>query len=401
MVQGLKPISKIASQIQASTTLVIDSMFKDMKANGIDVVGFGAGEPDFPTPEHIKQAGIMAIENNRTKYTPAAGLLDLKKAACHRLLEDNGLSYRPEQICVASGAKHAIYIALMVLCDPGDEVVIAAPYWVSYSEMVRQAGAVPVIVAAGEEAHFKITAQQLEDAITPKTKVFMLNSPSNPTGMVYTKAELEAIAAVCIKHNIYVIADDIYSNLVYDNLEYHSIASLGEEIKRHCIVINGVSKSYAMTGWRIGYAAAETEIIKAMSNYVSHSTSAPSTVSQYAAIEALNGPQEDIAEMRKAFQARRDHLVTRMNAIEGVSCIKPQGAFYVMMNMESFIGKEMYGRKITCDDDFAQLFLEKGLVATVPCSAFAAPGFIRWSYATSMQEIDKGLDRLQAFIKNA
>ncbi len=401
MVQGLKPISKIASQIQASTTLVIDSMFKDMKANGIDVVGFGAGEPDFPTPEHIKQAGIMAIENNRTKYTPAAGLLDLKKAACHRLLEDNGLSYRPEQICVASGAKHAIYIALMVLCDPGDEVVIAAPYWVSYSEMVRQAGAAPVIVAAGEEAHFKITAQQLEDAITPKTKVFMLNSPSNPTGMVYTKAELEAIAEVCVKHHIYVIADDIYSNLVYDNLEYHSIASLGEEIKRHCIVINGVSKSYAMTGWRIGYAAAEAEIIKAMSNYVSHSTSAPSTVSQYAAIEALNGPQEDIAEMRKAFQARRDHLVTRMNEIEGVSCIQPQGAFYVMMNMESFLGKEMYGRKITCDDDFAQLFLEKGLVATVPCSAFAAPGFIRWSYATSMQEIDKGLDRLQAFIKNA
>lgn len=401
MVQGLKPISKIASQIQASTTLVIDAMFKDMKANGIDVVGFGAGEPDFPTPEHIKQAGIMAIENNHTKYTPASGLLDLKKAACHRLLEDNGLSYRPEQICVASGAKHAIYIALMVLCNPGDEVVIAAPYWVSYSEMVRQAGANPVIVAAGEDAHFKITAEQLEAAITPNTKVFMLNSPSNPTGMVYTKEELEAIAAVCVKHNIYVLADDIYSNLVYDNLEYRSIASFGEEIKRRCIVINGVSKSYAMTGWRIGYAVAEPEIIKAMSNYVSHSTSAPSTVSQYAAIEALNGPQEDIEEMRKAFQARRDHLVTRMNEIEGVSCIKPQGAFYVMMNMESFIGKEMYGRKITCDDDFAQLFLEKGLVATVPCSAFAAPGFIRWSYATSMQEIDKGLDRLQSFIKNA
>ncbi len=401
MVQGLKPISKIASQIQASTTLVIDAMFKDMKASGIDVVGFGAGEPDFPTPEHIKQAGIMAIENNHTKYTPASGLLDLKKAACHRLRIDNGLEYRPEQICVASGAKHAIYIALMVLCNPGDEVVIAAPYWVSYSEMVCQAGAKPVIVAAGEDAHFKITAAQLEAAITPATKVFMLNSPSNPTGMVYTKDELEAIAAVCVKHNIYVLADDIYSNLVYDNLEYHSIASLGEEIKRRCIVINGVSKSYAMTGWRIGYAAAEPEIAKVMSNYVSHSTSAPSTVSQYAAIEALNGPQEDIAEMRKAFQARRDHLVARMNEIEGVSCIKPQGAFYVMMNMESFLGKEMYGRKITCDDDFAQLFLEKGLVATVPCSAFAAPGFIRWSYATSMQEIDKGLDRLESFIKNA
>lgn len=401
MQQVLKPISKIASRIQASTTLVIDSMFKDMKANGVDVVGFGAGEPDFPTPEHIKQAGIRAIETNKTKYTPASGLLDLKKAVCHRLLEDYQLDYRPEQIVVASGAKHAVYLALMVLCDPGDEVVIAAPYWVSYSEMVQQAGAIPVIVTAGEEQAFKITAEQLEAAITPKTKVFMLNSPSNPTGMVYSREELEAIAAVCLRHNIYIIADDIYSNLVYDGLPYCSIASLGEDVKRHCIVINGVSKSYAMTGWRIGYSAAEPEIARAMSNYVSHSTSAPSTISQYAAIEALNGPQDEIAAMREAFQARRDHLVARMNEIDGVSCMKPQGAFYVMMNMKSFIGKTMYGQVIHDDNDFAKLFLEKGLVATVPCSAFAAPGFIRWSYATSMQEIDKGLDRLEAFIKNA
>ncbi len=401
MQQVLKPISKIASRIQASTTLVIDSMFKDMKANGVDVVGFGAGEPDFPTPEHIKQAGIRAIETNKTKYTPASGLLDLKKAVCHRLLEDYQLDYRPEQIVVASGAKHAVYLTLMVLCDPGDEVVIAAPYWVSYSEMVQQAGAIPVIVTAGEEQAFKITAEQLEAAITPKTKVFMLNSPSNPTGMVYSREELEAIAAVCLRHNIYIIADDIYSNLVYDGLPYCSIASLGEDVKRHCIVINGVSKSYAMTGWRIGYSAAEPEIARAMSNYVSHSTSAPSTISQYAAIEALNGPQDEIAAMREAFQARRDHLVARMNEIDGVSCMKPQGAFYVMMNMKSFIGKTMYGQVIHDDNDFAKLFLEKGLVATVPCSAFAAPGFIRWSYATSMQEIDKGLDRLEAFIKNA
>ena len=401
MQQVLKPISKIASRIQASTTLVIDSMFKDMKANGVDVVGFGAGEPDFPTPEHIKQAGIRAIETNKTKYTPASGLLDLKKAVCHRLLEDYQLDYRPEQIVVASGAKHAVYLTLMVLCDPGDEVVIAAPYWVSYSEMVQQAGAIPVIVTAGEEQAFKITAEQLEAAITPKTKVFMLNSPSNPTGMVYSREELEAIAAVCLRHNIYIIADDIYSNLVYDGLPYCSIASLGEDVKRHCIVINGVSKSYAMTGWRIGYSAAEPEIARAMSNYVSHSTSAPSTISQYAAIEALNGPQDEIAAMREAFQARRDHLVARMNEIDGVSCMKPQGAFYVMMNMKSFIGKTMYGQVIHDDNDFAKLFLEKGLVATVTCAAFAAPGFIRWSYATSMQEIDKGLDRLEAFIKNA
>ena len=401
MSNELKPISKVAAQVQASTTLVIDSMFKDMKAAGEDVVGFGAGEPDFPTPEHIKQAGISAIEGNKTKYTPAAGMMELRKAACYRLEQDFGLKYEPQSVVVASGAKHAIYIALMVLCDPGDEVVIAAPYWLSYSEMVKQASAVPVIVAAGEEQHFKITAEQLEKAITDKTKVFMLNSPSNPTGMVYSRDELEAIAEVCVRHNIYVIADDIYANLVYDGIEYTSIAALGEEIKRRCIVINGVSKSYAMTGWRIGYACAEPFIAKAMSNYLSHSTSAPSTISQVAAIEALKGPQEDIEEMRKAFEARRDHLVERMNKIEGISCIKPQGAFYVMMNMKNFIGKTMYGEVINNDSDFARLFLEKGKVATVPCESFAAPGFIRWSYATSMSDIDKGLDRLEQFIKNA
>lgn len=401
MLQKLKPISAVASQVRASTTLVIDSMFKEMKAAGVDVVGFGAGEPDFPTPEHIKQAGISAIECNMTRYTPASGMVDLKKAACYRLEQDYGLKYEPNQIVVASGAKHAIYIALMVLCDPGDEVVIAAPYWLSYSEMVQQASAKPVIVAASEEQHFKITAAQLEVAITEKTKAFMLNSPSNPTGMVYSREELQALADVCVKHNIYVIADDIYANLVYDGIEYTSIAALGDEIRRRCIVINGVSKSYAMTGWRIGYACAEPFIAKAMSNYLSHSTSAPCTISQVAAIEALNGPQEDIEEMRLAFQARRDHLVERMNKIEGISCIKPQGAFYVMMNMKSFIGKTMYGVRIEGDADFAKLFLEKGLVATVPCESFAAPGFIRWSYATSITDIDKGIDRLEAFIQNA
>ena len=333
---ALKPISKIAAGVQASTTLAIDSLFKQMKAEGKDVVGFGAGEPDFPTPEHIKQAGIEAIENNQTKYTPAAGLMDLRKAACYRLKED-----------------------------------------------------------------FKITAEQLDAAITDKTKVFMLNSPSNPTGMVYTKAELEAIAEVCCRHNIYVIADEIYCNLVYDNNEFVSFASLGEDVKERTILVNGVSKSYAMTGWRIGYSASNPQLAKVMANYLSHSTSAPSTISQQAAITALTGPQEDMQVMKQAFEQRRDHLVERMNQIEGVSCIKPEGAFYVMMNMTGFLGKTMYGKVIESAEDFAQLFLEKGLVATVPCTAFAAPGFIRWSYATSLTEIDKGLDRLEAFIKNA
>lgn len=398
---ALKPISKIAAGVQASTTLAIDSLFKQMKAEGRDVVGFGAGEPDFPTPEHIKQAGIDAIENNFTKYTPAAGLMELREAACYRLKADCGLVYEPSQIVVASGAKHSVYIALMTLCDPGDEVVIAAPYWVSYSEMVKQAGAVPIIVSAGEEQQFKITAAQLDAAITDKTKVFMLNSPSNPTGMVYTREELEAIAEVCCRRNIYVIADEIYCNLVYDNIEFVSFASLGEDVRERTIIVNGVSKSYAMTGWRIGYTASNKALAKVMANYLSHSTSAPSTVSQYAAITALHGPQEDMEAMRKAFEERRDHLVERMNRIAGVSCIKPQGAFYVMMNMQYFLGKTMYGVRVESAEDFARLFLEKGLVATVPCTAFAAPGFVRWSYATSMQEIDKGLDRLEGFIQNA
>lgn len=397
----LKPISKIAGNVKASTTLVIDALFKQMKADGKDVVGFGAGEPDFPTPEHIKQAAIAAIENNFTKYTPAAGLLELRNAASFRLKKDCGLEYAPEQIVVASGAKHSVYVALCVLCNPGDEVIIAAPYWVSYSEMVQQAGAEPIIVMAEEAQNFKITAEQLDKAITEKTKAFMLNSPSNPTGMVYTKKELEAIAEVCKKHNIYVIADEIYCNLIYDDLEFVSFASLSEDAKERTIIVNGVSKSYAMTGWRIGYTASNKELAKAMANYLSHSTSAPSTISQHAAITALIGPQEDMHEMRKAFEERRDHLVSRMNQIEGVSCLKPQGAFYVMMNMKAYIGKTMYGKMIESAEDFAELFLEKGLVATVPCTAFAAPGFVRWSYATSMEEIDKGLDRLQEFVQNA
>ena len=394
----LKPISKIASGVQASTTLAIDAMYKQMKARGEDVVGFGAGEPDFPTPERIKTAGIAAIMGDKTKYTPAAGLVKLREAACLRLAADCGIHYTADEIVVASGAKHNVYIALMTLCDPGDEVVILAPYWVSYSEMVKQAGAVPVIVAADETQDFKVSAAQLDAAITDHTKAVMLNSPSNPTGMVYTRAELEAIAEVCIRRNVYVIADEIYCNLVYDDIEFVSFVSLGEAVRERTILINGVSKSYAMTGWRIGYAAANKQIAKAMANYLSHSTGAPSTISQCAAIEALTGTQEDISEMRVQFEERRNHLVERMNRIRGVSCLKPEGAFYVMMNMSYFLGKTMYGRRIESDTDFAELFLEKGKVATVPCTSFAAPGYIRWSYATSLTEIDKGLDRLEKFI---
>ena len=397
----VKPISKIASAISPSATLAINALYKQMQADGIDVVGFGAGEPDFNTPDNIKAAGIAAIGENQTRYTPAAGLMPLRKAVCARMKEDLGLDYEPSQVVVASGAKHSVYAAIMVCCDPGDEVVIAAPYWLSYSEMVRMAGAVPVEVIASKEQHFKITAEQLEAAITPKTKMFMLNSPSNPTGMVYTKEELEALAAVCEKHGIYVLADDIYYKLVYDGIEYTSIASVSPAMKEQCIIVNGVSKTYAMTGWRIGYTLSNETVAKAMSSYLSHSTGAPATPAQYAAIEALTGPQDSVETMRQEFEKRRNHLVERMNQVPGVSCLKPQGAFYVMMDMSGFVGKEMYGHVIENDVDFAQLFLEKGLVATVPTSAFAAPNYLRWSYATSLEQIDKGIDRLEKFIAEA
>lgn len=397
----VKPISKIASAIPPSATLAITAMAKQMKADGIDVVSFGAGEPDFDTPENVKQAGIQAIHENKTRYTPAAGIIELRKAICKHMKKELGLDYTPEQVVVASGAKHNVYIALMVCCDPGDEVVVAAPYWLSYAEMIRMAGAIPVEVHGKASAQFKITAEQLEAAITDKTKMFMLNSPSNPTGAVYTREELEALAAVCEKHGIYVLADDIYCNLVYDGIEYTSIASLSPAMKEQCIVVNGVSKSYAMTGWRVGYALANPTVAKAMASYISHSTGAPSTISQWAAIEALDGEQDSVEMMRQEFEKRRNHFVERMNKIEGVSCIKPQGAFYIMMDMSNFVGKTMYGKVIEGDADFAQLLLEKGLVATVPCTSFAAPNYLRWSYAASMEQIDKGLDRLEKFIANA
>lgn len=397
----VKPISKIAAAIAPSATLAISAKAKQMKAEGIDVVNFGVGEPDFPTPENVKEAGIQAIRDNKTKYTPAAGILELRKAVCKRMKEDLGLDYEPSEVVVASGAKHSVYLAIMVCCDPGDEVVVAAPYWLSYAEMICMAGAVPVEVRAQASSNFKITAEQLEAAITDKTKMFMLNSPSNPTGMVYTREELEALAAVCEKHGIYVLADDIYCNLVYDGVEYTSIASVSPAMKEQCIVVNGVSKSYAMTGWRVGYTLSNPTVAKAMASYASHSTGAPATMAQWAAIESLEGDQSSVDEMRQQFEKRRNHLVERMNKIQGVSCIKPQGAFYVMMDMSNFVGKTMYGKVIENDADFAALFLEKALVATVPCTAFAAPNFLRWSYATSMENIDKGLDRLEKFIAEA
>lgn len=394
----MKPVSKIAEAVRASTTLAVDSLAKQMKADGLDVVGFGTGEPDFNTPDNINMAGIRAICDGKTKYTPAAGIIPLRKAIAQRLKEDCGVDYDYTQIVVASGAKHSVYIALAAITNPGDEIIIPAPFWVSYYEMVRMVSGTPVIVEAGEEQNFKITAQQLEAAITDKTKCLMLNNPSNPTGMIYSAEELRAIADVCVKHDLYILADEIYYQLIYDGIEFTSIASLGEEVKERTLLINGVSKSYAMTGWRVGYCAANKTLAKIMSNFLSHSTGAPSTISQWASVEALTGPQEGIEAMRLAFLERRDYIVKRINSIPGVSCIVPNGAFYVMMNIEQLIGKTLGGKLIENDDDFAVALLEKALVAVVPCSGFGMKNFVRWSYAASMENIEKGLDRLEKFV---
>ena len=394
----MKELSKIAIKVNPSTTLALDSLAKQRKADGLGVIGFGTGEPDFMTPENISEAGISAIREGKTKYTPAAGIIPLRKAAAERLKADCGLDYDYTQIVIASGAKHNVYVSLAVLLNPGDEVIVPAPYWVSYCEMVSMCGGVPVVVETTEAADFKMTPEQLERAVTPKTKALMLNNPSNPTGMVYSEAELRVIADICVKHDLYVIADEIYYKLMYDGKKFTSFASLGEDVKERTIIINGVSKSYAMTGWRIGYAAANGQIAKLMSNYLSHSTGAPSTISKWAAVEALTGQQETIEDMRKVFEERRNYIVGRMNSIPGVSCIMPDGAFYVMMNIEKLIGRTIGGVVIENDDVFAEAFLKQGLVAVVPCSGFGIRNFVRWTYATSMENIKEGLDRLEKFL---
>lgn len=333
-----------------------------------------------------------------TRYTPAAGTVELRQAVCDRMKADYGLDYKPAQVVVSSGAKHLVYLALRAIVNPGDEVILPAPYWVSYIELIKMVGGVPVVVTATEAEHFKLTADKLEAAITPKTKAIMLNNPSNPTGMMYSKEELQALAAVCEKADLYVISDEIYACLAYDGREFTSFASLSADAKERTILINGVSKAYAMTGWRIGYACANEKVAKVMANYVSHSTGSPVAISQKAAAAALSGPQDEVLTMKKAFEERRNYIVEHMNAIPGVSCIMPEGAFYVMMNLEQLIGKTIHGVEITNDDVFADAFLKYGLVAVVPGSGFGAPNFVRWSYATSMDNIKEGLARLEKFL---
>ncbi|HYA87277.1 MAG TPA: pyridoxal phosphate-dependent aminotransferase [Nitrospirota bacterium] len=391
-------IAKRAQAIQPSPTLAMAAKAKAMKAQGIDVVDFGVGEPDFDTPENVKQAGIKAIQMGFTKYTPAGGTDELKDAIIDKLKKDNGLQYEKSQILVSCGAKHSLYNIAEALFDPGDEVIIPSPYWVSYPDQVLLKDATPVIVETTEEEGFKISAKKLAKAITNKTKALVLNSPSNPTGLAYDKKALEDIAALAVQKNIYVISDEIYEKLIYDGFTHTSIASLGQEIKSRAIVVNGVSKSHAMTGWRIGYAAGPKDVITAMTNIQSQSTSNPSSISQKAAVEALRGPQEFIRTMNAEFATRRTYMIDRLNKMKGVSCLMPVGAFYAFPRVSALFGKSLNGKVIKSSADFAALLLDEAKVALVSGDAFGADAYIRLSYATSREIIEKGLDRIEKII---
>lgn len=387
-----------ATGISPSPTLAIDAKAKQMKASGIKVISFGVGEPDFDTPDHIKEAAIVAIKEGDTRYTPAGGTLKLKQAIVDKLRRENGLEYQTNQIVVSVGAKHSLYNAFQVLCQPGDEVILPAPYWVSYLEQIKLAGAEAVIVQTRQENGFKLTADELKAAITPKSRVFLLNSPSNPTGGVYSREELAALGEVLLQHNIAIISDEIYEKLLYDGLEHVSIASISPELKENTVVINGVSKAYAMTGWRIGYAAAPANVAKAMADLQSHSTSNPTSIAQAASVVALNGTQEPVKSMVVEFEKRRNYMLERLNAIPGITCPKPGGAFYLYPNVTAYFGKSYQGKSVNNATDLANLLLEVAEVAVVPGIAFGGDDFIRLSYATSMENIKEGLDRIEKLL---
>lgn len=388
-------LSARARAIAPSATMAIDAKSKQMLAQGIDVVNFSVGEPDFDTPAHIKAAGIQAIEAGKTKYTVAAGMIELRRAIAAKLQADNGLTYTPEQIVVSNGAKQSLFNAYTVLLDEGDEVIVQAPYWVSYPEMIKLAGGVPVIVETTEATGFKMTAAMIKAKLTPKTRGINLNSPSNPTGAVYTRAELQAIADLAVEHDLAIIVDEMYEKLVYAGAEHVSIASLGQAVYERTVTVNGHSKAYAMTGWRIGYAAAPLHIAKAMGDLQSQTTSGASTISQLAAIAALEGTQEPIEAMRQEFDRRRQYMMERLNQLPGFRVdVAPVGAFYLFPNVSGLFGKSWRGRPISGSDDLAALILEQARVGLVPGTGFGAPDYLRLSYATSMERIQTGLDRI-------
>jgi aspartate aminotransferase len=392
-------ISKRVQSIKPSPTLAIDAKAKALKEQGIDIINFGVGEPDFDTPQSIKNAAINAINSGFTKYCPVPGTLEIKNAIIEKLKRDNDLVYTPEQIIVSSGAKHSLYNLFQSIIDDGDEVIVPAPYWVSYPDMIALAGGKPVIIQTTDKTNFKATPETIEKVLTKKTKAIVINSPSNPTGVTYSQEELKTIADVCVKHKIFIISDDIYEKLVYDKFKFISIAQVSPQAKELTIVINGVSKAYAMTGWRIGYTAGPKDIISAMSKIQSQSTSNACSISIKAAVEALNGSQECVENMRKEFEKRRDYIVTRLNSIHGITCRKPEGAFYVFPNVKELLGKTFDSKTINTDLEFADYLLNYAKIAVVPGTAFGAEGYIRLSYATSIENIKSGMDRLETALK--
>ena len=389
--------SKRIQNVNPSMTLAIDAKAKEMKAQGEDVIGFGTGEPDFNTPERIKQAGIRAIENNETRYTPAGGSDLLKEAIISKLQRDNGLAYEKNQILASCGAKHSFYNLAQVLWQAGDEVIIPAPYWVSFPEIVTLAGAHPIIIHAGAEQDFKITPEQIDNAVTPNTKAIIINSPSNPTGSAYDKSELEKLAECALRHNLLIISDEIYEQIVFDGFHHTSIASISKEVQKQCVVINGVSKSYAMTGWRIGYiAAGDPEITKQISKLQGQSTSNPCSVSQAASIEALVGPLDEVHKMVREFEKRRNIIVERLTQIPGVSCNKPTGSFYSFPDFSGVYGKkDMNGKVLKGSLSFTDYLLSTEKVAIVPGIAFGADSHARLSFATSLEKIEAGVKRIK------
>jgi aspartate aminotransferase len=391
--------AKNLQTITPSMTLAITAKSKQLRAEGKDVIGFGAGEPDFDTPEPIKQAGIDAINANFTRYTEVNGTMALRKLICKKLKDENGLDYEPKNIIVNSGAKHSLYLALCAILNPGDEVIVPVPYWVSYPEMVKIAGGVPVYVATTAENGFKLSKEDLNKAITQKTKVIMLNSPSNPTGSVYTKEELQVVAKFAVDNNLFVISDEIYESIIYGDTKHISIAQLGQDIKKNTILINGLSKTYAMTGWRIGYTAAEEDIIKAMSSIQGHTVSHPASIAQKAAEAAFSLDRAVINKMVQEYDARRQYMMNYIDEeICDLSYIMPQGAFYLYVDISKTFGRTYNNVKITCALDFASALLENYLVAVIPGEGFGTKEFIRLSYATSLENIKEGLKRIKDFL---
>jgi aspartate aminotransferase len=385
--------------IKPSVTLAIAAKAGKLRAEGVDVTNFSAGEPDFDTPEHIKAAAVEALRKGMTKYTDVKGIEPLRQAIADAYRRDHDLSYPKEDVLVSCGAKHSLYNVLQAVVNPKDEVVIPAPYWVSYSDMALLAGGIPKLILSEESSGFRIKSEQLAAALTPRTRVFLLNSPCNPTGATYSRDELLALASVLEKHDCLILADDIYEKIVYDGFQVHNIISVCPVLRERTIIVNGVSKSYAMTGWRIGYALGPSDVIAAAAKIQSQSTSNPTSIAQAAALEAIRGPQEEVAVMVREFQKRRDLIVERLNAIDGITCRKPEGAFYVFPNISALLNKAAGGKKLSSPCDVADYLLEEAKVAAVPGEDFGSNSHIRFSYATSLEDIEKGMARVREAVR--